>query len=53
LASVTHGTNYLRRGRTVEKMGLRGLRVPEIRNLVTVGNIEHPEEVLTLAEDEL
>jgi len=53
LASVTHGTNYLRRGRTVEKMGLHGLRVPEIRNLVTFGHIEHPKEVLTLAEDEL
>lgn len=37
LAYVTHGTNYYQRGRTVEDMGLKGLRVNEILNYVQEG----------------
>jgi opine dehydrogenase len=43
LACVIHGTDYLHRGRTLERMGLAGLRVREITNLVTYGQIEAPE----------
>jgi opine dehydrogenase len=53
LASAVHGTDYYSRGRTVDKMGLTGLRVNEIRNLVTYGHVEHPLEVLGRNEDEL
>jgi len=41
LACVVHGTNYYERGRTVEHMGLKGLRVSEIRKYVQLGEI-HP-----------
>jgi len=37
LACVTHGTNYYHHGRTVEKMGLTGMRVGEITRLVEEG----------------
>ena len=39
LACVAHGTNYYARGRTVEDMGLKGLRVAEVRRYVDVGEI--------------
>lgn len=40
LACVIHGTDYYHRGRTLERMGLTGLRVSEITNLVTYGSTE-------------
>ncbi|MBL7063520.1 MAG: NAD/NADP octopine/nopaline dehydrogenase family protein [Anaerolineae bacterium] len=40
LACVTHGTNYYERGRTVEDMGLKGLRVGEIRRYVQDGRVD-------------
>lgn len=44
LACVVHGTDYYHRGRTLERMGLTGLRVGEITNLVTYGHT-HPRDV--------
>lgn len=38
LACVIHGTNYYERGRTVEDMGLKGLRVSEIKRYVQEGD---------------
>jgi opine dehydrogenase len=45
LACVAHGTNYYERGRTVEDMGLKGLRVNEVLRYVQEGQIEpvHPK----------
>ena len=37
LASVIHGVNYWERGRTVEKLGIKGLSVREIRRLALEG----------------
>lgn len=42
LACVIHGTDYRFRGRTLERMGLVGLSVREITNLVTYGKVEDP-----------
>ena len=39
LACVTHGTNFYARGRTVDDMGLKGLRVSEVKRYVDVGEI--------------
>ncbi len=39
LASVIHGTNYFERGRGVEDMGLKGLRVCEVKRYVQEGKI--------------
>jgi opine dehydrogenase len=39
LACVVHGTNFYVRGRTVEDMGLKGLRVSEVKRYVDVGEI--------------
>jgi opine dehydrogenase len=39
LACITHGTNYFQRGRTVEDMGLRGLRVSEAQRYVQEGRV--------------
>jgi opine dehydrogenase len=39
LACVTHGTNYYERGRTVENMGLKGLRVGEVTRYVQEGQV--------------
>jgi len=39
LACIAHGTNYLQRGRTVGDMGLKGLRVSEVRRYVQEGRI--------------
>jgi opine dehydrogenase len=39
LACVVHGTNYYERGRTVEDMGLKGLRVSEVIRYVEQGQI--------------
>jgi opine dehydrogenase len=39
LACVVHGTNYFERGRTVEDMRLRGLRVSEVMRYVQEGKI--------------
>jgi opine dehydrogenase len=44
LACIIHGTDYYHRGRTLERMGLTGLRVSEINNLANYGTIEHPNE---------
>ncbi len=44
LACVAHGTNYYERGRTVEDMGLKGLRVSEIRQYIQLGHISTPYE---------
>lgn len=41
-ACVLHGTDYYHRGRTLERMGLTGLRVSEITNLVNYGQIDRP-----------
>ncbi|MEJ2148048.1 MAG: NAD/NADP octopine/nopaline dehydrogenase family protein [Chloroflexota bacterium] len=43
LACVAHSTDFYHRGRTVESMGLAGLRVSEIRNLVKYGHTEPPD----------
>jgi len=40
LACVVHGTNYFARGRNTEDMGLKGLRVSEVKQYVQVGEIE-------------
>jgi len=40
LACVAHGTNYFQRGRTVEHMGLAGLRVSEVVRYVQEGQID-------------
>ncbi|MCP4540791.1 MAG: NAD(P)-binding domain-containing protein [Chloroflexi bacterium] len=39
LACVAHGTNYYERGRTVEDMGLKGLRVGEVSRYVQEGRV--------------
>ena len=39
LACVVHGTNYYERGRTVEDMGLQGLRVSEVMRYVREGQV--------------
>jgi len=39
LACVIHGTNYYERGRTVEDMGLKGLRVSEVMRYVQEGQV--------------
>lgn len=39
LACVAHGTNYFERGRTVEDMGLKGLRVSEVLRYVQDGEL--------------
>jgi opine dehydrogenase len=40
LACVVHGTNYFARGRNVEDMGLKGLRVGEVKQYVQLGEIK-------------
>ncbi len=42
LACVIHGTDYYHRGRNLKRMGLEGLRVNEISNLVTYGQTTPP-----------
>ncbi len=42
LACVLHGTDYRHRGRTLERMGLVGLSLPEITRLVEMGTAEAP-----------
>ncbi len=39
LACVAHGTNYCQRGRTIEDMGLKGLRVDEVTRYVQKGQV--------------
>jgi len=39
LACVVHGTNYFERGRTVEDMGLKGLRVSEVKRYIQDGEV--------------
>lgn len=39
LACVLHGTNYYERGRSVEDMGLKGLRVSEVTDYVQEGKV--------------
>ena len=39
LACVAHGTNYCERGRTIEDMGLKGLRVDEVMRYVQEGRV--------------
>ncbi len=36
LACILHGRNYWQEGRTVEKLGLKGLSVKEIREMVVM-----------------
>jgi opine dehydrogenase len=40
LACVVHGTDYLARGRTAEDMGLKGLRITEVKQYVQLGEIK-------------
>jgi opine dehydrogenase len=40
LACVVNGTNYYERGRTVEDMGLKGLRVSEVKRYVREGKVK-------------
>jgi opine dehydrogenase len=40
LACVVHHTNYYARGRTAEDMGLKGLRVCEVKRYVEEGEVE-------------
>jgi opine dehydrogenase len=42
MACSVHGTDYFHRGRTLERMGLTGLRINEITNLVNYGDIAPP-----------
>ncbi len=42
LSCVIHGTDYRHRGRTLDRMGLTGLRVGEITNLVMYGHTSRP-----------
>lgn len=42
LACVVHRTDYFHRGRTLERMGLDGLSLSEITNLVSYGTIHSP-----------
>lgn len=44
IACVVYGTDFHHRGRTLERMGLTGLRVAEITNLVTHGQTHPPGE---------
>ena len=39
LACVVHGTNYFEWGRTVEDMGLKGLRVSEVKRYIQDGEV--------------
>jgi opine dehydrogenase len=39
LACVAHGTDYYSRGRTVEDMGLKGLRIAEVKRYLEEGRI--------------
>jgi len=39
LSCVVHGTNYYERGRTVEDMGLQGLRVGEVMHYANEGDV--------------
>jgi opine dehydrogenase len=39
LACVIHATNYFERGRTVEDMGLKGLRVSEVKRYIQDGEV--------------
>ncbi len=39
LACVVHGTNYFERGRTVEDMGLKELRVSEVKRYIQDGEV--------------
>jgi len=49
LACITHGTSYRQRGRTVADMGLKGLRVSEIKRYVQEGWV-NPVYALTEAK---
>ena len=40
LACVLHSTNYYERGRTAEDMGLKGLRVSEVKSYVHEGKLK-------------
>jgi opine dehydrogenase len=40
LACIMHGTDYRHRGRTLKRMGLEGLSVPEITRLAETGEVE-------------
>jgi opine dehydrogenase len=40
LACILHGTDYRHRGRTLKRMGLEGLSVPEITCLAETGEVE-------------
>jgi opine dehydrogenase len=46
LACLVNGTNYFERGRTVEDMGLKGLRVSEVQQHVQLGEMKssHDQE---------
>jgi opine dehydrogenase len=41
LASILHRTDYFRRGRTLDKLGLDKLSVSEITRYVEEGTLEH------------
>lgn len=43
VACVVHGVDYHHSGRTLERMGLTGLRVSQIQNLVNCGHIYPPD----------
>jgi opine dehydrogenase len=45
LACVVHGTNYFARGRNVADMGLKGLRVGEVKQYVQLGEIKSPYDL--------
>lgn len=42
LASIAHGTDYWRRGRTLERLGIEHLSVSELRRYVREGVLEPP-----------
>ena len=42
LASIAHGTDYWRRGRTLERLGIEHLSVSELQRYVREGVLEPP-----------
>jgi len=44
LACVAQGVDYFARGRTVEDMGLKGLRAGEVKHYVQLGEIKSPHD---------
>lgn len=46
LACIAHNTNYYALGRNVRRLGIEGLTISQIMELVTYGDVEKPEGVV-------